>query len=122
MKVSKNRQELLQNTVNFYNTSNRGMNGKDCCYISSSGKRCAIGRELSKKTAMKLASNSKVTSHVIFDELPKRLQSMGMSFLTRVQILHDERTHWDHKGITGFGKEYADRIVTSYNLKPLKYN
>ena len=123
-KVSKNRQELLDNTINYFNSENRGVvsnNEKDsmCFYYSDkTTKRCAIGIEVRKKTAITLQKNNAPIDYPPnFNLLPKRLQNMGKYFLRDIQSLHDNHKNWTKTGLSLQGKEIVEDIKTHYNLK-----
>ena len=123
-KVSKNRQELLENTINYFNSKNRGieLSNKEnslCFYYSDkTTKRCAIGIEVKKKTAMALQEKNKpIDCSSSFGLLPKRLQNMGKYFLRSIQELHDNHENWTKTELSLQGKEVVKDIKKHYNLK-----
>lgn len=121
-KVSKTRQELLENTINHFNSENRGVdpNSPAVCvyYCDTNNKKCAIGIEVNKKTAMALLrENLPVHYNGSFYLLPKRLQNMGKRFLEAIQRLHDESKNWTETGLSLTGKTIAEDIKKQYNLK-----
>lgn len=122
-KVSKTRQELLDNTINHFNIENRGIK-PDCdatvClyYCYANNKRCAIGIEVNKKTAIALQKENKPVSYTYsFNLLPKRLRNMGRSFLESIQNLHDKSENWTKEGLSLKGKIFVEDIKTTYKLK-----
>lgn len=119
MKYSKTRQELLQSTVDFYNSTNRGTNKMgNCVYITDDGKRCAIGREVNKNTAQKLQDkNDYLESETMLDLLPKRLLDLGKVFLRNIQSIHDNQLNWGKDGLSEHGKEEVKRLAVKCNVK-----
>ncbi len=97
MRKFKTREELLQDTINYYwgKPERRcidEMEGK-CQYKSSkTSAGCAIGRLVPHRLAVKLSkSNKPVTHDEIFYALPKWLSKMGKGFLYHLQNLHDDK-------------------------------
>lgn len=128
-KFSQTKQELLQNTVNFYNSNNRAVSSNKCQYITKSCNRCAIGREVQLNLATQLEdmdvssdySGSSVSNSKIFNILPKRLTNMGQDFLVSIQNLHDAKTCWDENGLSNAGKHQVDAIISAYNLNRISF-
>lgn len=121
--LSKTRQELLNSTVQHFNCNNRAVNGSVCSYLTKEGKRCAIGRELTKKKAQLLDSRAStgsgtgVTAEGVFELLPKRLRDMGKHFLSDIQSLHDDRSNWNETGLSYEGKGTVRSICETYDLE-----
>ena len=126
MQKSKNRQELFDNTINHFNSENRGVsNTGGCRYRGEEGTACAIGREISDKLAEKLDKGiSKsfgltyiVEDDLVFNCLPTRLKKMGKDFLYSLQLFHDDNTNWCLNGLSGRGIDTAKKIATNYKLR-----
>ena len=84
---SETKQELLENTINHFNSTNRSVTpvGYGCKYRTRDGKGCAIGRELDEKLANSLDKlpSSVVKNETVFNLLPQRLKDMGkISYMT----------------------------------------
>lgn len=122
MQRSETRQELLDNTVNYFNSKNRAYDrGRDACkYRVKHGVGCAIGREISSKLARELdcggAEGTAVNNKRVFSELPKRLQNMGKAFLSRIQRLHDGEDCWNDDGISKYGLDRVSEICNNFEL------
>lgn len=118
--ISNTRQELLENTINYFNSKNRAVDGDGACnYYMIDGRRCAIGKELTEELARELDGNyadSGVIEYEIFERLPKRLKDMGEVFLSKIQHLHDTSIFWNKTGLTNEGKEHVRIIKQEYNL------
>lgn len=118
---SKTRQELLNNTVAFYNLDNRAVDEcGGCQYYTEDGNRCAIGRELSVEDAMELENKyggSAVTSNQVYSALPQRLKDMGSIFLNSIQSLHDDEGYWSLDGISEDGVAKVQRICSKFDLE-----
>ena len=92
MQKSRTRQELLDNTVRHFNSTNRGIEYgylSMCVYRSSDGLACSIGREISDELALKFDSEILGSVCNVFDKLPLRLRNFGIFFLGGIQMLHD---------------------------------
>ncbi len=126
LQKSETREELLKNTINHFNSNNRGLIvfvGWDledmCSYINKeTGNRCAIGRELPEELAVKLAENSNgaVDHHNVYIELPDRLKRMGVDFLSYIQLLHDNDENWDENGLSMEGLRFVDNIKMKFDI------
>ena len=120
MQKSQTRQELLDNTVRHFNSTNRSLRNDAsnvCLYRSEDGYGCAIGREISDELAEKLNLVSFGSVINTFSELPPRLRRFGMKFLCDVQILHDVLGYWDKSGLSYLGREAVKEICEEYQLK-----
>ena len=121
---STSRKQLLQNTINHFNSNNRSTSGAwDCLYRNKEGRSCAIGRELPDKLTKQLDNLPKpgVCQQDVFNKLPQRLQNMGQGFLITLQNLHDKSQNWTKKGLSLVGKENVDSICQKFNIKGIKY-
>lgn len=122
MQKSKNRQELFDNTINHFNSENRGIEfGTGYIYRTSDGRGCAIGREISDKLAKELDNCSNGDGVAIhndnqFNKLPIRLKRMGQDFLYGLQLLHDNDINWDSNGLSDIGMKRAKKIAEKYKL------
>jgi len=111
---SKTKLELLNNTAARYNINTRAVNVKGCCsYITEDGKKCAIGAEV--RNPSKLV-NGGVLNDYVFSALPKRLQKMGLDFLSDIQSLHDKPINWNERGLSEKGSDRFEQIKSAYNL------
>ena len=120
MQKSRTRQELLDNTVRHFNSTNRSIKDGDrsvCAYRTSDGLACAIGREISDELALKLDSEMLGSMCNVFDKLPLRLRNFGIFFLGSIQMLHDTAGYWDKKGLNNNGREAVKEICEDYELK-----
>ena len=118
LQKSTTRQELLDNTIKFYNLNNRCVTGLGCRYRYNN-KACAIGREISDELANRLDNefiSAQCSNNDVFKLLPIRLQKMGSNFLNDIQILHDNAYNWTKKGLSENGKSVVKGICYEYNL------
>lgn len=137
LKLKQKRLALLEETINHYNLNNRCISNSGCFYspkkagLEGKTEGCAIGRKVGKKLAIKLdgvyvkqsknstigiEGGSSVTNPKIFALLPKKLTSLGQSFLNLIQDLHDTSQSWDNKGITSAGMRKVSVIKQTFNL------
>ena len=119
--TSKTRQELLDNTINHFTSLNRSSDIEgNCKYLSVNGCRCAIGLEIPKTKARifdDLKNDNPVCRDEIFENLPKRLQKMGASFLSAIQRLHDTDEYWNKEGLSAKGLVEVEGIADMYELE-----
>lgn len=115
--ISKTRQELFDNTINYFNIDNLSYSFGSCFYRKNE-KACAIGREIKDELAFKLDNFSGGYGVCdVFNLLPKRLQKMGIEFLSSIQDLHDNTNNWTSDGLSETGKNSAQEIAEEFNLK-----
>jgi hypothetical protein len=118
MQKSRNKQQLLYNTITHFNSKNRCTlpNGIICQYRVGTN-ACAIGRELDDELAEKLDGIHKnISDKEVFSQLPIRLQNMGAQFLRDIQRLHDDKSNWIYDGLSVFGEKRVARICEKHNL------
>lgn len=112
-------EEIVLETVAFYNTENRaaietvqsgGYTSAKCEYITPDNRMCAVGRCLTKKgleRVMKTCpddSASDVDIKVgLNNVLKKKYTGHGQMFWFRLQRLHDNKNFWDEKGLNDHG-------------------
>jgi hypothetical protein len=118
MKTLKEKQlEFLEETINHFNSENRGYNEyKGMCTYSDG---CAIGRKLSKelcKTLDKCEGITGVSCKSIFNELPQELRELKQDFLEHIQSLHDHGPYWNKLGLSDIGKNKVNYIKKQFNL------
>lgn len=114
---------LLEETAAFYNSRNRCVTGKSKSMYDGAYYRpeyphgCAVGRMLTmnERKDMELRHPS-TTVFGIFYDLPYDIQVFGKDFLTQLQGLHDNGSHWDKNGITESGKLYVERMMKNFEL------
>ncbi len=119
--IQKRQLRLLNETAAFYNSSNRAISGMNCQYITNDGKRCAIGRIISKKLANSFENNDlpytcPINNSQLFTQLPKKLQVLSKEFLLKLQELHDDPECWSDNGINSKGIEQVQAIKAIFNL------
>jgi len=115
--LAKKRLAFLEETINHFNSQNRGLTsfGSNCSYSAG----CAIGRKLkSKKLKEELdsLSNPSVDNPFIFEKLPKTLQCLGAGFLKSMQQLHDNAENWDRPGLSSIGKSQVKIIKDKWDI------
>lgn len=119
LQKSNSKQELLENTIKHFNSSNRSISLSGACmFKNKDGNRCAIGREIDETLIDELDSKdfSSVSNDEVFEKLPKRLKDMGQGFLHKIQMLHDDKSYWDETGLSKEGKFKVHGICQEYDL------
>jgi hypothetical protein len=119
---------FLDDTVAHYNSNNRCANdqvrcGMGCKYspetlhLEGKSEGCAIGRHLTPELAKELdngTGNKGVKA--VFNKLPDNLKELDASFLTLIQLLHDNPNYWDENGLSEEGRESYSTIKRVYDL------
>lgn len=110
---------FLNDTVGFYNSSNRCVNEVGRCkYAPTSDKTpgCAIGRHLPSKLQNEFDNLDFSGVSVVFDLLPEKLKELGEPFLISIQALHDRAIYWNEDGLSDFGLHEYNEIKAFYRL------
>lgn len=113
--------DLLDETANFYNLSNRGYNNaaKNCTYLDSNGNTCAIGRILKdpgkfskiNNNITMLLSESFMHPKEDFKEEYSHLDNVDI--LEMIQDFHDSKGNWTDTGLSEEGKKYLESTKIS---------
>lgn len=111
---------FLEETAGFYNTDNRGLDDAGTCIYSPTSKSpgCAIGRHLDPVLSARLdkGTSTAVNNIAVSENLPSFLTELNISFLARVQDLHDTAWNWGEKGINACGKNRVLEIKKEFDL------
>jgi len=128
------KEEIIRETVAFYNKNNRAVVIKEyyntctsarCVYLTDDKKMCAVGRCMTKAGLQKVFDEGidKESATYINDNLvggidtvlKKKYHGHDGIFWDRLQLLHDTASHWDENGITPTGvafiKDHFDLIL-----------
>lgn len=123
---------FLNETIAHYNSKNRCVDLKlGCVYApTQTSAGCAIGRHLPLELAQgfdQLAKDNQgcpdgigwgVSADRIYSKLPESLKELGMTFLARMQSLHDNENNWDSDGLNApYGKQNVAEIVRDFELQ-----
>ena len=114
-KIFKRREDLLNDTINHYNSNNRSITLSGQCYyypVNDKSEGCAIGRLIKDKELCKTFGCRNVNE--VFSEIPKELQELGPEFLSQLQCLHDVGANWNESGLSENGKEVVEFIREIY--------
>lgn len=110
----KTKQEIIKETAEFYNLTNRGYKErKGCLYLTEDGKKCAIGRCISDdklhwfslrfSAGIMDVSGSFVEGETLDDYLQPEYQGHDLSFWSCLQEFHDDENNWDDTGMCNDG-------------------
>lgn len=109
----KTKVEIIKETAEFYTANPRalveGKFGQQCCYLTSDGRQCAVGRCLENPGVLNNA-------YIIREEFNKAVfkpEYLGhsLNFWSYLQALHDTNTFWGETGLTEKGQEYRDHLL-----------
>lgn len=119
--IQKKQLAFLNETIAFYNSSNRCVLDNICRYapLTAQTPGCAIGRTLKPKLKkeLDLLSDNGESFLTVFKLLPNRLKILGKDFLGKVQNLHDSKRNWDENGLSEFGQREATYIKSLFELE-----
>ena len=116
MKTPTEQLQLLEETIEYYSKNPRAIENSHCCYKTSNGHRCAIGRLLDDETLIIIRNTGSVSANDIWDKLPQEIRDFGINFLADLQALHDNPYNWESSGLSGEGKGFVNDIKLRNNL------
>lgn len=107
----------LNDVVNHYNSNNRAVLAGSCTYKPTEhSEGCAIGRRCDVTIANSLFEGRSVGSESVFNNIPKWMQDLTVTFLNSVQALHDNKAYWDELGLSALGSLQVNCIKKVYEL------
>jgi hypothetical protein len=119
-------EDLLIETALFYNSGNRSMNKGSCLYESEDGRKCGIGRIMTKKGISLIKGrrqNEECINVVLEYSLKQNIflkkwepLSAHVSFLGHIQFLHDNEDKWNKNGIAKKGIRFVKFMCEEYDL------
>lgn len=121
-------QELLIETIGFYDTEKRSAGIYSCAYESSNGNRCAVGRIMTDEAIKKVreAHNMECGSDELIDLYGRDIllekwrpivdNTEGRLFLSYMQLLHDYPGYWTNKGLSLTGEDVVRRTAKRFDL------
>lgn len=114
--------EIIEETAKQYTTSTRAYDeaSQSCEYVTSDGKRCAVGRCI-KDDKVELVSE-RLGNHVVcslnflqIKQLFKpEYKGHGFNFWADLQELHDQRTYWNKSGLSDQGRVFYNLLLERY--------
>jgi len=114
------RQEILQWEVDNRNLKNRCIKGTKCKYYIPYRIGCAVGRLLTRKKAKQIEEIVEKTNQcsvaAVFELLPDEVKTLGLDFLSDIQLFHDNYSCFTNEGLSYKGIEIAKEIAERYNL------
>lgn len=127
--------EVLYETINFYSENpkeTRALNKKgSCLYLTSDGKRCAVGRMLAidslpkkvnEENVKELFSKRSESNFFVCGRVFKpEYQGLGLGFLYDLQSLHDNNRCWGDEGLSDSGKRKIEMIEAKIKNREYKY-
>jgi len=120
----KTKLEIIEETVAAYNTETRAIEDGDCCYETSDGKHCAVGRCMTKAALKKYGGIFGSVNQLAADSGEKGLQSVlspayrghDITFWMDLQGLHDLPIYWGKNGISGLGNIEVKRLKKKHKI------
>jgi len=122
----KTKQEIIEETANYYNLSNRAvtLSGK-CKYSTSDGRQCAVGRCFTDKEADSFCdfdgpvsfvnSTLKVNANKELDDILKEeYRGHSIIFWMDLQSFHDTQENWNDDGISEVGLKEKAELLEKY--------
>ncbi len=119
---TKSKAEIVLETAAAYIFSTRSSTLNDVCrYLGPMGRRCAFSRCCidSPEVNEKLRSNENndactVLSNCGEDILKPEYRGHTPGFWMGVQEMHDTSHFWDENGLTEYGEEYKQTLLSRY--------
>jgi hypothetical protein len=118
----KTKVEIIEETADFYNTTNRGMLGRyTCIYLSEiTGNKCAVGRCMTDEGLKdygnvggdvgELNYTAKGLDSILKDEY----KGHDVDFWKDLQRFHDEYNYWNETGLSEMGKIRKNSLIKKY--------
>ena len=137
-----NKEEFLLDTLDYYTTdTSRRCEFNSACYYSPNtiGKEkfsdgCSIGRHLTKEAQKTLdrasalgrpLNISQIFRHHIYNKyielIPEWMRELGVSFLSSVQRLHDDSSHWGENKLSEEGELALYNLLDSHDIDKSKF-
>jgi hypothetical protein len=120
--MKKTKLEILKETYEYYSDPNkRGHNGERCCYLTSDGKMCAVGRclinpkklqDLSGNTIGSLIAGYNINLNL---RLKPEYRGHSLEFWNSLQKWHDNSSNFDTDNITENGELAYQDLVKRYS-------
>jgi len=111
--------EIVEETINYYNSNNRATRGNMCVYNTNDGKCCAFSRMVKPEIRPKLIEGTganenlrKLGMHI----LQEQYQGHSNIFYKFLQDLHDKSIYWNEFGINQAGRKRVEIYFTRGNL------
>lgn len=126
--------DIINETVKFYNLTNRGFGVGSCMYLTEEGNMCAVGRCMinPKDTQLKFGSGSirgiackmnnidRTISKIELDTmsvdhlLKPEYHGHNVEFWSDIQTLHDSYNNWNDDGLTEAGQKVVNELLIKY--------
>jgi hypothetical protein len=124
----KTKLEILEETINAYNSTNRAFDPSGCLYRApETGNRCAVGRCLRDDSVLILepVKYQEVSAYeldgkhencsvgkvpALEEELKPEYCGHSLEFWSELQTLHDNRLNWNDTGLSNHGLEKVKNI------------
>lgn len=131
----KTKLEILEETKNHYNSTNRGIGEFDagCMYKTPAGNMCAVGRCMTEEAIEKfgdfggavltLTRQLEYKSHVNYNPdgldglLKEEYHNHDKNFWQDLQTFHDCGDNWNANGLSKRGEEKYNALVKLYEDK-----
>ena len=125
-------QEILTETAEFYNSSNRAIDDEGhCSYFTIKNDKilmCAVGRCFLHPKNFKNDTSSTIDSLMEGGEwddfqlnFKPEYRGYNWMFWSKLQRFHDITTHWDENGLSEEGKKEYEALMNEFNSNPDKF-
>jgi hypothetical protein len=119
------KEEIVIETVLYYNKDpNKRIayeNG-DCCYISNSGQKCAVGRCAIDPSSFEQGSiyEQDLSSKELDKKLKSQYRGHDLYFWSSLQGLHDDTENWN-SGLNRISARGVQYVQDTFNIDLTKY-
>lgn len=116
------KQEIIEETANFYNSNNRGTideKSDSCAYLTAIGTKCAVGRVMTDKALEQWGSSREtvysLAKHESIDHLiEEKYHGHDATFWRALQSFHDNSAHWNTDGLTEYGLNAKTELIKRF--------
>jgi len=125
-RIKRKQREVLDIVTKHFNSKNRSTVQppfKSCLYLSKDGSKCAVGMFIKDEYINDenwVETHNEEGAYCLLDSsdeiLVEKYRGLGVEFWNSMQILHDEESYWDEKGLTTRGENMVAEIKEEYAL------
>ena len=124
----KSRVEIIEETANFYNLTNRGYDDSidQCVYKNGEDKKCAVGRCLNSETTphniFKFRGDAEdlesfcISQDIFLEDLfLEQYKGHKIEFWMDLQNFHDKHEYWNEDGLTEGGLVMKEQLLNDWS-------
>lgn len=119
----KTKTEIILETAEFYNSANRAEEDMVCCYLTTDGRKCAVGRCMVNPTVGMIGTVGDIQvvepgeqpfALPLENELLPEYRGHSVGFWADLQQFHDNPHQWSINGLSAPGKKFLNYLLDKY--------